>query len=205
MAESDFSCPCIIGYGSSPSRCGSPYVTHHSRRRRPGTRSPRFRRDPFARNVLFDPGGMTMSRISTLHMLRSAISDSLRSRGFIISWLYHTPRTTAVYASCSASPPPHATLASRRLARPYLGRTCTGWIAPALPGAFHSFDDLVGTGEQHRRDLDAERFGSLEVDHKFISGWVLHRQIGRLLALQDAINVAGSIPKRVNRIGAVSY
>src|ERR1700724_4575231 len=22
MAESDFSCPCIIGYGSSPSRCG---------------------------------------------------------------------------------------------------------------------------------------------------------------------------------------
>jgi hypothetical protein len=26
----------------------------------------------------------------------------------------------------SASPPPHATLASRRLARPYLGRTYTG-------------------------------------------------------------------------------
>ena len=22
MAERDFSCPCIIGYGSSPSRCG---------------------------------------------------------------------------------------------------------------------------------------------------------------------------------------
>ena len=55
-----------------------------------------------------------MSRIATLHMLRSAISDSLRSHGFIISWLNHTPRTTAVYASCSALPPPHATLASRR-------------------------------------------------------------------------------------------
>ena len=25
MTESDFSCPCIIGYGSSPSRCGPPY------------------------------------------------------------------------------------------------------------------------------------------------------------------------------------
>ena len=25
MAGSDFSCPCIIGYGSSPSRCGPPY------------------------------------------------------------------------------------------------------------------------------------------------------------------------------------
>jgi hypothetical protein len=51
---------------------------------------------------------------------------SLRSREFIISWLNHTPHATAVYASCSASPPPHATLATRRLARPYLGRTCTG-------------------------------------------------------------------------------
>jgi hypothetical protein len=67
-----------------------------------------------------------MSRIATLHMLRSAISDSLRSRDFIISWLNHTPHATAVYASCSASPPPHATLASRRLARPYLRRTYTG-------------------------------------------------------------------------------
>ena len=52
--------------------------------------------------------------------------DSLRSREFIISWLTPTPHATAVYASCSASPPPHATLASRRLARPYLGRTYTG-------------------------------------------------------------------------------
>jgi hypothetical protein len=52
--------------------------------------------------------------------------DSLRSRDFIISWLTPTPHARAVYASCSASPPPHATLASRRLARPYLGRTCTG-------------------------------------------------------------------------------
>jgi hypothetical protein len=82
LAESDFSRPCIIGYGSSPSRCGP--------------------------HVAFDH------------------EDSLRSREFIISWLTPTPYATAVYASCSASPPPHATLASRRLARPYLGRTCTG-------------------------------------------------------------------------------
>src|SRR3954451_6569172 len=106
-----------------------------------------------------------MSRIATLHMLRSAISDSLRSRGFIISWLNHTPHATAVYASCSALPPPHATLASRRLARPYLRRTCTGWIAPALPGAFHLLDYFVGTREQRRAELDADR----------LRGQVIHR------------------------------
>src|SRR5439155_25836697 len=64
--------------------------------------------------------------------------DSLRSIEFIISWLTPTPHATAVYASCSASPPPHATLASRRLARPYLGRTFTGWIAPACGWRTHS-------------------------------------------------------------------
>ena len=71
-----------------------------------GVRSPRFRRDPFARDVLFDPGGTTASRITTLHMLRSAISDSLRSRGFIISWLNRTPHMITVYASPWSSPSP---------------------------------------------------------------------------------------------------
>jgi hypothetical protein len=52
-----------------------------------------------------------MSRIATLHMLRSAISNSLSSRDFRLN---HTPHATAVYASCSALPPPHARLASRR-------------------------------------------------------------------------------------------
>jgi hypothetical protein len=42
MTESDFSCPCIIGYGSSPSRCGPPYSTHITRQRRPDARPPRF-------------------------------------------------------------------------------------------------------------------------------------------------------------------
>src|SRR5438067_3246721 len=39
MAGSDFSCPCIIGYGSSPSRCGPPYSAHRTRRRRGAVRS----------------------------------------------------------------------------------------------------------------------------------------------------------------------
>src|SRR6516165_6506648 len=38
---------------------------------------------------------------------------SLRFRDVTISWLNHTPHASAVYASCSASLPPHATLASQ--------------------------------------------------------------------------------------------
>src|SRR5439155_9936906 len=62
--------------------------------------------------------------------------DSLRSRDFIISWLNPTPHATAVYASCSALPPPHATLASGRPATALPGPDLHRLIAPALPGAF---------------------------------------------------------------------
>jgi hypothetical protein len=59
------------------------------------------------------------------HQCAGCLSRAHVNKGAEI-WLNHTPHATAVYASCSALPPPHATLASRRLARPYLRRTCTG-------------------------------------------------------------------------------
>src|SRR5262249_42338082 len=58
------------------------------------------------------------------------------SRDFIISWLNPTPHAQAVYASCAALPPPHATLASRRPATALPGPDLHRLIAPALPGAF---------------------------------------------------------------------
>src|SRR6266542_1186898 len=42
MTESDFSCPYIIGHGSSPSRCGPPDLGHITRRRRPDSRPLRY-------------------------------------------------------------------------------------------------------------------------------------------------------------------
>ena len=42
--------------------------------RRPDVGYPRFRRDPFARDVLLDPGGTAVPRITALHMLRSTIT-----------------------------------------------------------------------------------------------------------------------------------
>src|SRR6516225_5894404 len=71
MTESDFSCPFIIGYGSSPSRCGPSYSAP-TRHRRPDPRPPRFRCDPFARDVAFDPGRASAPRLTVPHMLPSS-------------------------------------------------------------------------------------------------------------------------------------
>jgi len=45
--------------------------------------------------------------------------------------------------------------------------------------------------EQHGRYGEAERLGSLEIDDELVLYWCLHWQIGRLLVLDDAVNVAG--------------
>ena len=62
---------------------------------------------------------------------------------------------------------------------------------PALQQTPPLFNDLVGGGEQIGRDRNAERLGGLEIDHHFVLGQRLHRQVGRLLALEDAIDIAG--------------
>src|SRR6516165_10011224 len=53
------------------------------------------------------------------------------------------------------------------------------------------FDNLVGTAKQRWRYGEAECFGSLEVDDQLDGGRRLHRQIGRLLAFEDAIDISG--------------
>src|SRR6516162_4184807 len=51
--------------------------------------------------------------------------------------------------------------------------------------AHHSLDNLVGTGEDRRRDRQAERLRGLEVDYQLECGWLLHRQVGGLFTLED--------------------
>jgi hypothetical protein len=53
------------------------------------------------------------------------------------------------------------------------------------------FDHLVGAREQCSRQVEAERRGGLQIDDQLVFGRRLHRQVGGLLTLEDAINVTG--------------
>jgi hypothetical protein len=56
-------------------------------------------------------------------------------------------------------------------------------------------DDLIGAKEKGRRDGDAKRRGSLQVDHQLELGGLLHWKIGGLCALQDLVHVDGGKAK----------
>jgi hypothetical protein len=66
-----------------------------------------------------------------------------------------------------------------------------------------SFDHFIGCSEQRRRDSKAERLSSLEVNHQLVLSCRLYREIGRLLALENTIDVTGSTPVLIDRIGAI--
>jgi hypothetical protein len=63
-----------------------------------------------------------------------------------------------------------------------------------------SFDHLVGNREQLVRHGNTERLRGLEVDQQLELGQRLHRKVGRLLALEDAIDVASREPVLVDEI-----
>ena len=50
-------------------------------------------------------------------------------------------------------------------------------------------DHVVGAGEQRRRDRETEGLCRLAIDYKLVLGRCLHRKVGRLLALEDAIDI----------------
>src|SRR3712207_7413928 len=64
-------------------------------------------------------------------------------------------------------------------------------------------DHLVGPGEQCLWHSEAKRLGGLEVDEQLVFRRHLHRQVGRLLAFKDTIDITGRTPVLVDEISPV--
>src|SRR5262245_52700806 len=60
----------------------------------------------------------------------------------------------------------------------------------ARSGHYWLFDHLIGRRKQFVRDGESERLGGLEIDDQLILCRHLHREIGRLLALEDAVDIS---------------
>jgi len=95
-------------------------------RRRPG-----FRRVPSRRDVVFDPGRAIAPRMTVRHMLPSACSDRLGLCDVKDFVAQYTPRRFAVIRFVAPVAGSNATTRYQAGATRYLGRTSTGWTAPA--------------------------------------------------------------------------
>src|SRR5271169_5385386 len=151
MAGSDFSGPFIIGYGSSPSRCGPTTAPPF----RSDPRSPSFRCDPFARDVALDPGRASAPRNDGAAHVAFERMKTLGPCDINLSRLNPTPHAIAVYASQPLSPvTTQHSLPSGRY--PLLGPDFHRLDRTSLRLA-HSFDHLVGAGRSAQTALSQPR------------------------------------------------
>ena len=51
------------------------------------------------------------------------------------------------------------------------------------------FDHLIGATEEREGWSQTERLGGLQIDNQFHSHFLLYRQVGRLLALENAARI----------------
>ena len=67
-----------------------------------------------------------------------------------------------------------------------------------------SLDHLVGDCEHARWDVQAERFGGLEVDHQLELGRSNDRQVGGLLALENAAGVDADLAIGIGKARSIA-
>jgi hypothetical protein len=116
------------------------------------TGPPRFRHDPFTRDVASDPGGAMVPRDSGTTHVAFGSHDGLGLHNVVISWLNPTPHAITVYASDPALPrrPQHSLPGgSLRLARTGLASVGSRQLRLAHPcgdpwGETWGMDDKAG-------------------------------------------------------------
>src|SRR5262245_19169604 len=65
------------------------------------------------------------------------------------------------------------------------------------------FDQLIRTGKRCRWYCEAECLSGFKIDHQIVLGRRLHRHVGRFLALEDAVDIAGGAPKPILKINSI--
>src|SRR5215211_1241396 len=104
-----------------------------------------------------------------------------------LSWLNPTPHAIAVYASQPLSPVvTQHSLPSGRY--PLLGPDFHRLDRTSFVLA-HLFDHLVGAGEQHRRDFEAERSSRFQVYHQLEFGEPFDGEVSRSGAVENPAGI----------------
>ena len=113
-----------------------------------------------------------------------------------MSALGHSLRSQTAFAPSLSAMPPGAT---KLLRRSEMTQRANHVISRRSKQ--RAIDHLVGAGEQRRRQVRPSALAVLKLIASLVLGRRLYRQVGRLLALKDAIDVAGRAPVLVNIIG----
>ena len=125
MAESDFPRPCIIGYGSSPSRCG-PAAARPARRgisRFPHKELPHM---PGSSTTPGRPGARDDAPVRVAFRLRNSVG----TRDMNLSWLNGWPMRSPTDASPTTSRTATHGSGPMWIATPSSRRTCTDYSLP---------------------------------------------------------------------------
>ena len=166
MTGSDFSGPCVIGYGSSPSRCEPRTRTNQLDTDGQTRDLPASRCDPFARDVALDPGRASAPRNDGAAHVAFERMKTLGPCDINLSRLNPTPHAIAVYASQPLSPvtTQHSLPSGRySLLRPDFTR----WIAPACGWRTHSMTPRRrGRVEELEAASSPQRLQQPSIDHK---------------------------------------
>src|ERR1700751_1282302 len=118
-----------------------------------------------------------------------------------LSWLNPTPHAIAVYLSRPLSPvATQHSLPSGSYA--LLGPDFHRLDRTSLRLA-HSLDHLVRATCQGQRNCDAQLLRRFCVNEQFELGALLHRHIGWLFSLEEAIDITGCTSVLVDRIGTI--
>src|SRR5437763_2854457 len=114
-----------------------------------------------------------------------------------------TPHAIAVYASQPLSPvATQHSLPSRTLPFTWAGLSPAGSHQLCLA---HSLDHRVGTQRKCWRNVQSEHPRGLEIDDQLIFRRRLDRQVGRLLAFQDASDVHADLMIAAVQVRAVAH